>query len=495
MERISKSFPGVQALDEVDFTLREREVHALVGENGAGKTTLMNILNGVHGPDSGRILLRGHEQEIDAPSRAQELGISVVHQELNLIPPLSVTENILIGHEPQVGFPSRVDWETAKREARKALDRINLDLDLDRAVEDLTVAQQQMVEIAKALFLDAEIVVMDEPTSSLAEEETERLFEIISDLRSRGQAIIYISHSLDEVFEVCDRVTVLRDGQYVDTQPLSTLSHEDIVGMMIGQDVEQRYIRKPTREENVLFEVENLSTTGKIREVSFHLREGEILGVAGLQGAGKTELLEALFGDRTWTDGVLHLRDRKVELPSPAGAIDHGITYLPEDRKRKGLFLNQSLQLNVSSASLSQEARLGFISFARQSASVRRYVDELNIATPSLSQLVLNLSGGNQQKCVLAKCLKSGTRIMLLNRPTRGIDVGAKVEVYRIINQLSEDGVGIVMASEELPELLETCDRVMVLHQGERNGMFPGDEATKERLMTAMTGGTPRAQT
>ncbi|MFP4588834.1 MAG: sugar ABC transporter ATP-binding protein [Candidatus Bipolaricaulota bacterium] len=490
MRDIDKSFPGVQALDGVNFELEEGEVHALVGENGAGKTTLMNVLNGVNLPDAGIILFRGEERKITSPSRAQELGIAFVHQELNLIPPLSVTENILLGHEPRREYnPSLIDWTRAQEQARKTLARLELELPLTRPVEDLSVAEQQMVEIAKALYLESKILVLDEPTSSLTTEETERLFDVVRRLKKTGHSVVYISHRLEEVFEIGDRVTVLRNGKYVGTRSLEEISRDRVVEMMVGEEVDQRYIRREARERQVLLEVEGFATEGKVEEVNFELKKGEILGIAGLQGSGRTELLEGLYGARSVSGGRVRVEGNEVSLASPATAIEGGITYLPEDRQRKGLFLNQPLRSNIAAASLTQESRLGVINLKIQSRRVQQLVDQLGIVAPSIHQIINNLSGGNKQKTVLAKCLKTGASVILMNEPTRGIDVGAKVEVYQLMNELNEkSGVGIVMVSSELPELLQVSDRILVMFRGRVTASFSKAEASKEKLMRAMTG-------
>ena len=490
MVKISKAFPGVQALQDVDLTVQRGEILALVGENGAGKSTLMRILNGVYTADAGEIYWQGRAVTIHSPHEAQALGISMIHQELALIPYLDAGKNIFLGREPRGWLPGTVNWRKLYRQAQAELDALGLALSVRTPVRFFSIAQQQMIEVAKALSIEAQLIVMDEPTSSLTEREVETLFEQMRRLRERGVAIIFISHRLEEVLQIADRVTVLRDGQLVGTQPVRELRAEDIVRMMVGREVGTIYERReqPPSPERVVLEVRGLSRGKRVRDVSFKLHAGEILGVAGLVGAGRTELAETIFGAHPATHGEIYLDGQKVRIRRPQQAIQHGIGFVPEDRKRQGLFLRMSVAANVVMAVLRKLTRPLLIHWGKVRKITADVIEQLNIRTPSQEQRVQNLSGGNQQKVVIAKWLTLDPKVLILDEPTRGIDVGAKAEIYRLMNQLADRGVGILMISSELPEVLGVSDRILVMHEGRITGEFDGRTATEDALMNAATG-------
>jgi len=489
MTHISKSFPGVQALSGVELTVERGEILALVGENGAGKSTLMRILNGVFAPDSGQILWNGQPVTLHSPHDAQRLGISMIHQELALIPYLDVGKNIYLGREPTGSLPGTINWSKLYAQARQQLDCLGLDIDPRRQVRFLPLAQQQMVEVAKALSLDARLIVMDEPTSSLTEREVETLFQQIRALRAQGVSVIYISHRLEEVFAIADRVAVLRDGSLVGCKPVADLTPEQVIRMMVGRELSQVYEKGDEASAgDVVLAVEHLSREGAIQDVTFRLHAGEILGVAGLVGAGRTELAETLFGVHPATSGTIRLNGQEVTIQRPAQAIRSGIALVPEDRKAAGLFLRMNVATNIVMALFGRLARWGIIPWARVEQIAGDFVERLDIRTPSLQQRVRNLSGGNQQKVVIARWLTLEPEVLILDEPTRGIDVGAKAEIYRLMHQLAGRGVGILMISSELPEILGVSDRVLVMREGRLVGEFDPRTATQDDLMSAATG-------
>lgn len=491
MQRISKTFPGVQALKQVDLTVYPGEILALVGENGAGKSTLMRILNGVFLPDadSGQILWNGRAVTIHSPHDAQRLGISMIHQELALIPYLDVGKNIYLGREPAGAVPGTIDWQRLYAQAREQLDRLGLPIDPRTEVRFLPLAQRQMVEVAKALSLDARLIVMDEPTSSLTDREVETLFDQMRALKAQGVSVIFISHRLEEIFVIADRVTVLRDGELVGTEPVAGLTEEKVIRMMVGRELTDIYERSGrTDSREPVLEVEGLTSHGAIEDISFKLHRGEILGGAGLVGAGRTELAETIFGLRPAHAGVIRLAGQPVTIRRPAQAIAQGIGFVPEDRKAQGLFLRMGVGENIVMAVLRQLTRLGLIQGARAESIARDFVTRLDIRTPSIQQRVRNLSGGNQQKVVIAKWLTLKPRVLILDEPTRGIDVGAKAEIYHLMNDLAAQGVGILMISSELPEVLGVSDRVLVMHEGRLTGEFDPRTATQDDIMSAATG-------
>lgn len=493
MQAISKAFPGVQALNNVDLTVYAGEILALVGENGAGKSTLMKVLNGVYNADSGSILWDGKPIQIHAPREAQQHGISMIHQELALIPYLDAGKNIYLGREPRL-FSGLIDWRKLYQDAQAELDALGLPINAKVPVRYYSIAQQQMIEVAKALSMNAKLIVMDEPTSSLTDREVETLFAQMRRLRERGVAIIFISHRMDEIFEVCDRVTVLRDGQFVGSEYVAKLTADDIIRMMVGREVGSIYERgEPAPKGDVVLSVENLSRGDAVKNVSFKLHAGEIVGFAGLVGAGRTELAEAIFGAVPATSGTVTLNGQAIRVSHPSHAIRYGIGLVPEDRKGGGLFLRMSVAANTVMAAL-RDVLVGiFIQHGRARQIAERFIQQLNVRTPSPQQIIGNLSGGNQQKVVIAKWLSVKPRVLILDEPTRGIDVGAKSEIYRLMHNLAAEGVAIMMISSELPEVLGVSDRVLVMHEGRITGEFDPHTATQDMLMEAATGGAAKS--
>ncbi len=492
MKHISKSFPGVQALSDVSFDLHKGEVVGLVGENGAGKSTLMKILSGVHGPDEGEILIEGKAVRLSSPKDAETAGVAIIHQELSLVPSLSVMENILLGHEPRTRWKT-LDWAKMASTAMDLLKLMEMPIDVGRPVEEFSVAVQQMIEIAKALSLNARILVMDEPTSSLSEQETEKLFGIVRRLKGRGVGVVYISHKLEEIYEIADRITVLRDGLHVGTAPGPELPAEKMIQWMVGRKIDQFF---PHREASIgeeLLRVSGLTLPQPGRpgvhlvdNVSFSLHAGEILGLAGLRGAGNSELLGSIFGRfGSLPKGEVLIEGRKSNITSPPQAIAHRVAYLTNDRKASGLVLPMSVMHNMTLASLDRLTRFGWLNPLLEQRTSGPYAESLNIRTPSLRSEVSTLSGGNQQKVILAKWLMSGPRILLLDEPTRGIDVSAKVEIYSLMNRWASEGKGILLITSELPELLAMSDRILVMHRGKITAELTQAEATQEKVMAA----------
>ena len=485
MEAIDKSFPGVHALDHCGFDLRSGEVHALVGENGAGKSTLMKILAGIYSKDSGTIFLKGQEVEIPTPRSAQDLGISMIHQELNLMPHLTVAQNIYIGREPRQRLHFLLDEKQINEQTQELFDSIHLKIDPRTKVFDLTIAKQQMVEIAKAISFSSEVLIMDEPTAALTEAEIEDLFETIRKLRDRGVGIVYISHRLEELKQISDRITVMRDGRYVDTVNTQEASIEQIISMMVGRTIYEATPELPEHpSEEIVLEVKNVNRGRELRDISFQLKQGEILGFAGLMGAGRTEVARAIFGADRIESGTIYIKGEKVTIKSPEDAVSHGIAYLSEDRKRYGLALGLDAKTNSALAAFYKFLGFaGWVNDAKVASSAERYVDELSIKTPSLEQKTKNLSGGNQQKVVIGKWLTADTEILIFDEPTRGIDVGAKSEIYKLLNELARQGKSIIMISSELPEILRMSHRVVVMCEGRITGELPITEATQEKIM------------
>ena len=496
MEGISKAFPGVQALQGVDFEVAKGEIHALVGENGAGKSTLMKILTGAQRPDTGRILLAGQPVEIRAPGDAQALSISMIHQELSLMPYLTVGQNIYLGREPRRNRLGFVDWPQLYRRAQVLLDRLNVAVDARAEVQGLSIAQRQMVEVAKALSLNADaslnfstgLIAMDEPTSALTDRETDILFDVMRSLKAQGVSLIFISHRLDEIFEICDRLTVLRDGQLIGVKSIAELDEDQVVRMMVGRQLGEMYPRSAAERGEVVLEAIDLEEGDELHGISLQLHAGEILGIAGLVGAGRTALAETLFGIRPATAGEIRLVGRPIRLHGPGDAVKHGLGLVPEDRKQQGLLLNMAVRDNVVISAMDQVSRLGFLSFGKIDRLAGEFVKKLDIRTPSLRQRVRNLSGGNQQKVVIARWLTLNPKVLILDEPTRGIDVGAKAEIHGLMSQLAEQGVGVLMISSELPEVLGVSDRILVMHEGTITGEFDRAQANEDDIMRAATG-------
>ena len=487
MEHISKSFPGVHALDDVSMDVHTAEVHALVGENGAGKSTLMKILTGAISKDEGTIFMDGRPVSIQTPSDALELGINMIHQELNLIPELNVGQNILLGRQPTLPG-GRIDWQELYLRASSRLELIGIDLDPHAIVADLSIAQQQMVEIGKALSRQARLIVMDEPTSTLTDRETESLFELIRSLRQQGVSLIYISHRLEEIFEVADRVTVLRDGECIGTYPVDEVTQAKLVHLMVGRDIDDMFMKEFAPRRNIVLQLKNLSSAGFLKQINLELFRGEILGLAGLVGSGRTTLARTLFGAEKVEAGEIWVEGQRVSIPSPQAAIRLGIGLVPEDRKEQALLLNMAVSENITVSELGEFSRFGLINFSKLRSIAQEYVNTLNIRTPSLRQRVRNLSGGNQQKTVIARWLTLHPRILILDEPTRGIDVGAKAEIHALMSKLAQQGVGILMISSDLPEILGVSDRILVMHEGQISAEFARGEATQDAIMLAATG-------
>jgi len=490
LQGISKTFPGVRALNNVHMEIRKGEVHALLGENGAGKSTLMKILSGAYQRDSGNIYWEGKKIEIGNPKAAQELGISIIYQEYNLVPKFSIAENVWMGREkfinPAVGL---LNWQEMFDSTQKLLDELHLVLDPHTPISSLGVAQQQMVEIIKALSLDARLLIMDEPTSALTGTEINNLYTVIRSLKSKGVSVIFISHHLDEIFEICDRGTILRDGEFIKTIDLKQTGRDEIIQLMVGRSIDQQYPKIVIQRGEEALRVENLRVPGTSHDVSFSAYTGEVLGIAGLVGSGRTELMRAVFGADKPEHGKVFIFGKEIHIKSPRTAIRAGIGFLPEDRKQQGLILLLSVLQNVSLASLFKlRDKTGLLRLRFEKAQVEDFVSKLRITTPGVNQLVQFLSGGNQQKVVLAKWLASQSRVLIFDEPTRGIDVGAKVEVYNLMNQLVESGVAVIMVSSEMPELLGMSDRILVMHEGSIAAEMQRAEATQEKVLAAAMG-------
>lgn len=488
MKGIVKEFPGVKALKAVDFSLQPGEIHALLGENGAGKSTLMKVLSGVYSQDAGEIWLDGRPVRFAGPREAQALGIGIIHQELNLVPELTVMENIFLGREPRHSF-GFVDKQTMERETAAVLAKLGTDIRPDAAVSELSIGAQQMVEIAKALAGKTRILIMDEPTAALTERETERLFAIIRQLAAEGVGIVYISHRMEELFAVSQRITVMRDGSYIGTVQTGEISFDQLVRMMVGRELTDRFPKQPAAIGREVLQVERLSRQGVLHDISLTVHAGEIVGVAGLMGAGRTELARALFGADPIDSGRIVVDGQEQAIRSPRDAIAAGIGLITEDRKQQGLVLSMSVGDNLSLAALKEVCRRSFISGAAESGAVREQINTLKIKTPGGDQLVKNLSGGNQQKVVIGKWLLTRPKVLIMDEPTRGVDVGAKTEIYQIMNMLTAAGVGILMISSELPEVLGMSDRILVMHRGRLAGELAAAEATQEEIMAFAAGG------
>lgn len=490
LQNITKRFPGVLALDKFSFDIYPGEIHALLGENGAGKSTLMKIISGVYEKDSGKILFHDRDADIPDPLSAQQQGITIIHQELNLFPQLTVAQNIFIGREPRSRIKGILDEKQLNRDAEKILESLKLNINSTDKVETLTVAKQQMVEIAKALSFQAEVLIMDEPTSALTESEITQLFKIIRELRDNNVAIVYISHRLAELEEIADRVTVMRDGTWVNTLMYRDTSNPELIAMMVGRDIAKMFHKKKADIGELLLSVSGLNRKGYLEDINLEIRKGEILGIAGLMGAGRSELAKAIFGADRIDGGDIQFEGRSVSIGSPSDAIKLGIGYLTEDRKRDGLVLNHSVEENTVLASIEKFMNgLGFINDHECRAVTREQVNNLKIKTPTLEQKVINLSGGNQQKVIIAKWLCRESKLLIFDEPTRGIDVGAKVEVYELMAGLAEKGVAIIMISSELPEILAMSDRIIVMHEGRITGELQAGEASQEKIMEYATGG------
>ncbi len=493
MDNINKRFPGVRALDSVCLEVVPGEIHGLLGENGAGKSTLMKILSGVYTKDDGQIFLAGEEITVDNPHHAQVLGITIIHQELNLMPNLTVAENVYLGREPnRARF---VRWNQLYAQTRELTERLGIQLEPTTMVRNLSVAQQQMVEIARALSVKSKVIIMDEPTSALTADEVEHLFRIMRELKASGIGVIFITHRMEEVFAICDRITVLRDGANVGTVPIQEATPELIIRMMVGRPVSEYFAKDTAERGEVALEVRHLSRStaeqggNPLFDVSFEVSAGEIVGLAGLVGSGRTDLARCVFGVDRRESGDILIGGQPVEIRNPRQAIWAGMGYVPEDRKLQALFLNMSVEENASMASLGSVAHGGFISGSARRSLVTEYVNKLSVRFADFDQRVVDLSGGNQQKVVITRWLALNPRMLIMDEPTRGIDVGAKAEVHALMSQLAKSGVALIMISSELPEVLALSDRVLVMHEGRLVGNLTREEAAPERVMTLMTTG------
>ena len=489
MKNISKTFPGVRALRDVSFDVRRGEVHALVGENGAGKSTLMKILGGIYTPDEGQILVRGDAVEIKKPHDALRLGIAMIHQELNPVPEMTVAQNIFLGREPSMKVIPVVKAKKQSRMTKELLDDLGVDVSPDTKLSKLSVAETQMVEIVKAISYNSDVIIMDEPSSAITDTEIDRLFQIIRRSAKKNVGIVYISHKMDEIFEIADVTTILRDGSLIGTLSKEELNHERLITMMVGRELNDFFPKEYAEIGEVTFEVKNLTKEGKFNNVNFTARRGEILGVAGLMGAGRTEVAEAIMGIEPADSGEIIIQGKSCHVKSPSDSIGRNLAFVPEDRKLKGLNLKSSVNDNISIINLSTYCRLNMVINRRaESKAVDGQIKNLRIKTPSRTTIVNSLSGGNQQKVVLAKSLIGTPEILILDEPTRGIDVGAKAEIHRLMCTLAKQGKTVIMISSEMPEILGMSDRVVVLHEGEVTGYFNRDEFDQETIMAHAMG-------
>lgn len=486
---INKSFPGVKALTDIQFSLRKGEVHALVGENGAGKSTLMKILSGAYTKDSGIIEFEGKQVEITTPKFSEELGIATIYQELNLIRRVTIAENVFLGRYPKKG--GLIQWDKMNEDAKALFEGFDINIDVKQQLRSISLAQQQIVEIIKAVSMNAKIVIMDEPTSSLTTRETEILFRIIRELKARGTAVIFITHRLDEIYQICDRMTIMRDGCYVGTREVKDVTKAEMISMMIGRELTQQYPVRNVKLGDVVFEARNLDDGGyRVKNVSFCVRAGEVLGFAGLVGAGRTETMRLIFGADKKVSGKLLIDGKEVKINHPRNAIAHKIGFVTENRKEEGLFLRSTIRVNTVMTALKKIMKMKlFFDFDKERAVSEEYVKKLNTVTPSINQKVMFLSGGNQQKVVLAKWLFSDSRIVIFDEPTRGIDVGAKREIYEIINQLAAEGKVIIVVSSEMEEIMGISDRIIVMHEGEISGELTKEEFSQSRITEYAVGG------
>ena len=488
MKDITKSFPGVKALQAAGFSLQPGEIHFLLGENGAGKSTLMKILSGVYRKDSGEIWINGQLVEINSPRMAAAYGIGIIHQEMNLVPELTVWENIYLGREVTdiFGF---IKSEVMIKQTAALLAKLGSDINPNGIISSLSIGEQQMVEIAKALSYETKILIMDEPTAALTERETKKLFQIVRQLASDGVGIVYISHRMEELFALSHRVTVLRDGTYVGTVETANITFNELIKMMVGRDITTRFPKQAATLGVEVLRVEGLCRGGQLEDISFSVRAGEVVGMAGLMGSGRTEVSRAIFGADPMEKGNIYLDGQKCTIKTPADAIRAGIGFITEDRKHQGLVLAMSVGENMSLASLNYFSEKGFINEQQENKMITDNINQLKIRTPDAAQLVKNLSGGNQQKVVIGKWLATYPKVLIMDEPTRGVDVGAKAEIYHIMNMLTAAGVGILMISSELPEILGMSDRILVMHRGRIAAEMSVEDATQEKIMGYAAGG------
>ncbi len=481
LENVSKSFPGVKALDDVSFKIERGSIHALVGENGAGKSTMIKILAGIYHADKGNVLLNGKPVNFKTPHDSIRTGIAVVHQEIKLAEPLTVAENMFIGN--LIYKKGLVDWAEMRARARKIISELGIDIDVNAPVESLSVAKKQIVEICKAINHDVKLLIMDEPSATLSDRELEIMFDIIRKLKEEGITVIYISHRLDEVFKLADYVTVLRDGKHIDTLPIEKVNRDLLITLMVGRELGQEYPKVKVEVGETVLEVKNLTRKGVLKDISFSVKKGEVLGISGLVGSGRTELARAILGIDKIDFGEVRVRGKKVNYKSFKEAIQDGLGLIPEDRKQQGLVQIFSVKRNICMVSIDKVIKKGIVRNALETKYAEEYAKKLHVSTPTLDTQVQYLSGGNQQKVVIAKWMLQNSDILFLDEPTRGIDVGAKAEIYRLINGLVEEGKTIVLISSEMPEILGMCDRIVVLHDGIMTGELTREEASQEKIM------------
>ncbi|AUI87796.1 ribose ABC transporter ATP-binding protein RbsA [Vibrio azureus] len=486
LSEIEKSFPGVKALDKASLNVYSGRVMALMGENGAGKSTLMKVLTGIHQMEGGSIRYQDQPRAFKGPRDSQEAGISIIHQELNLIPELTIAENIYLGREFTSAM-GRIQWDKMHTEADKLLKRLNVKHSSRTLLGDLSLGEQQMVEIAKALSFESKVIIMDEPTDALTDKETESLFKVINELRGQGCGIVYISHRLKEIFEICDDITVLRDGKFIAECRVQDTNEDDLIEMMVGRKLEEQYPRVDVHYGDVCLDVIGLTGCG-IHNVSFTLKRGEILGISGLMGAGRTELMKILYGALPSERGVIRLNDKTINPTSPQDGLAHGIAYISEDRKGDGLVLGLSVKENMSLCALDKFSKGLHIQHDAEITAVEDFIKLFNIKTPTCNQIIGNLSGGNQQKVAIAKGLMTKPKVLILDEPTRGVDVGAKKEIYQLINKFKAAGMSIILVSSEMPEVLGMSDRIMVMHEGRVTGEFDAKDADQEKLLACAVG-------
>jgi len=489
MKGIDKSFGTNQVLKNAGFFLKDGEIHALMGENGAGKSTLMKILTGVYTRDAGTVLVDGREVVYKSPQEAEKAGIVFIYQEINSLFDLTVEENLFMGKEITKGF-GICDKKAMRAKAREVMDRMGVNIDVGATMSDLSVGQQQMVEICKALMADAKVLIMDEPTAALTQSETEVLFEGINSLRAKGVSIVYISHRMEEIFELCDRITILRDGQYIDTKYIRDITMDDVVQMMIGREIGERYPKRDCKIGGEVLRVEGLSHEKYFKDVSFTVHAGEVLGVSGLMGAGRTEIMHAIFGNMPITGGKIVIDGFEHRIHNPREAIAAGIGFITEDRKTEGLLLEKSISENIEICNLGKTSVKGVRNAKKRAELVKKGIEEFRIRCFGPDHECNNLSGGNQQKVVLAKWIYTDPKILILDEPTRGVDIGAKKEIYSVINDLAARGVAVIMVSSELPEVLGMSDRIMVVHEGHVTGIIDAATADQAKVMTLATGGS-----
>ena len=489
MKGICKSFGTNQVLKDAGFYLQDGEVHALMGENGAGKSTLMKILTGVYTKDAGTVLVDGQEVSYKNPQEAEKAGIVFIYQELNVLFDLTVEENLFMGKEITKKF-GVCDKKAMRAKAREVMERMGVNIPVNAVMSDLSVGQQQMVEICKALMVDAKVIIMDEPTAALTESETEGLFAVIESLRKKGVSIVYISHRMEEIFRLCDRITILRDGMYIDTRYIKDITMDDVVQMMIGREIGERYPQRDVTIGEEVLRVEGLTHQKFFKDVNFSVRAGEVLGVSGLMGAGRTEIMQSIFGNMPVVSGKVFINGEEVHIKNPRQAIAAGIGFITEDRKTEGLLLEKSIAENIEITNLKKVSKNAVLNKKAGKELVQKGIEEFHIKCFNAEHLCNNLSGGNQQKVVLAKWIYTDPKILILDEPTRGVDIGAKKEIYSVINDMAARGVAIIMVSSELPEVLGMSDRIMVVHEGHVTGIIDGKTADQAKVMTLATGGS-----